>query len=216
MVRYYVVLARNLRSLMENKLTFNEVLHQYILDGVILPSVTEVLKGVGIIDFSMVPASILDRACKFGTAVHMTTELSDRGILDEETLDPNLKPYLAGWRLFRQEYGFIPTHIEGRIFSKIYRVAGTPDRVGSWNIDDSIIIPDIKTSFELYPANAIQLAAYEMMYKEITKPKVKVKRLSVLLDDKGAYKVNEWKDKNDLNIFIAALSVYNWKGKHGK
>jgi hypothetical protein len=202
-----------------NNLTFDPIKHQYMLDGVILPSVTQVLKGVGIIDFSNIPPSRLEAACKFGTAVHKATELWDKGTLDEVVLDPHLKPYLDGWKLFRKETGFNPIAIEEPLYSKIYRVAGTPDRLGQWNINTPFVIPDIKTTFELSPANAIQLAGYELMWKEFDKGadiKAKYIRISVLLNDKGTYKIEEYKDKNDTNIFIAALSVYNWKGKNGK
>jgi hypothetical protein len=200
-------------------LTFDSEKHQYFLDGVSLPSVTQVLQGVGIIDFSKVPAHLLEAARKFGTAVHKATELYDKGTLDEESLDINLRPCLAGWKLFRQEYGFVPEFIEEPIYSKVYRVAGTPDRVGIWRIDDSLIIPDIKTTFEISPANSIQLAGYELMVRESNKAignKVKIKRISVLLNNEGKYKIEEHKDKNDANVFIAALAVFNWRQKNGK
>jgi hypothetical protein len=175
---------------------------------------------VGIIDFSNIPAPRLEAACQFGIAAHKATALSDKGTLDEVSLDNNLRPYLAGWRLFRQEYGFLPEYIEQPMYSKVYRVAGTPDRIGQWHIDDSIIIPDIKTGFELSPANGIQLAGYELIFKEnyknfTGKPAKKVKRLSVLLNDEGTFKVQEYKDKNDVNVFLATLSVWNWKGRNG-
>lgn len=196
------------------KLTFNEELHQYKLDGVVIPSVTQVLQGVGIIDFSGIPIARLDAARIFRIAAHKATALSDKGTLDEKELDENLRPYLDGWRLFRQEYGFIPALIEQPLFSKIYRVAGTPDRIGNWRIDDSIIIPDIKTGFELSPTHAIQLAGYELIFKEDLKVKSKIRRLSVLLNEKGKYKIQEYKDKNDLSVFLSALSVYNFKEKN--
>lgn len=199
---------------MENKLTFDEALHQYKLDGVIIPSVTQVLKGAGIIDFSMIPVARLEAACQFGIAAHRATALSDKGTLDEVALDDNLRPYLSGWRLFRQEYGFVPDIIEQPMYSRIYRVAGTPDRIGKWRIDDSIIIPDIKTGSALSPANALQLAAYEMIVKENLTKKEKIKRLSVLLTPDGKYKIQEYKDKNDINVFLSALSVYNFKEKN--
>ncbi len=196
------------------RLRFNKKKHLYLLDGVVLPSVTQVLQEVGIIDFSKVPASLLEAARKFGTATHLTTALSDKKILDEGDLDIHLKPYLEGWRLFRQEYGFVPEFIEKSMYSKIYRVAGTPDRIGKWRIDDSIIIPDIKTSFEFSPANGIQLAGYELLIKENLKPKTRIKRLSILLNGQGTYKIQEYKDKSDVNVFIAALSIYNFKVKN--
>lgn len=197
-----------------NTLTFDEAMHQYKLDGVIIPSVTQVLKGVGIIDFSNVPAYLLDKACKFGIAAHKATELFDLKTLDEATLDINLKPYLDGWIKFIQDTGFVFETIEKQLYSSIYRFAGTPDRVG--RIDGILTIPDVKTGFEVSPANGIQLGGYEILVKENQKKKEKIRRLSVLLTDEGSYKTQEYKDKNDLNVFLAALSVYNWRLKNGK
>jgi hypothetical protein len=197
-----------------SELKFDEGKHLYSLDGVPLPSVTQVLKGVGIIDFSNVPPALLEAACQFGTAAHKATELSDKGKLDEENLDINLRPYLDGWILFRQEYGFLSDMIERPIYSKIYRFAGTPDRLGHWRIDDSMIILDIKTGFMLSSADAIQTAAYAIMAKE-GGIKGTIKRVSLLLTKDGKYKIKEHKDKNDANVFISALSVYNWRRKHG-
>lgn len=208
---------------MDNKFTFDEELHQYKLDGVVIPSVTQVLQGVGIIDLSGIPANRLEAARLFGIAAHKATALSDKGTLDEENLDKNLRPYLEGWKLFRQEYGFTPDLIERAVYSEIYRVAGTPDRIGKWRIDSSIIIPDIKTGFALSSANAIQLAGYELIFRDnlykfiftkALKSKIKIKRLSVLLNDKGRYKIQEYKNKNDTNVFLSALSVYNFKEKN--
>lgn len=199
---------------MPGKLLFDEVKHQYTLDGVILPSVTQVLAGAGLIDLSGIPAERLEAARLFGIAAHRATALSDKKTLDEKKLDIHLQPYLAGWKLFCQEYGFVPKYIEVPMCSQKYRVAGTPDRIGNWRIDDCLIIPDIKTGFELSPANGIQLAGYELIVKEEIKPKVRIKRLSVLLNNEGTYKIKQHKDKSDINIFMAALSIYNFKKKN--
>lgn len=42
----------------------------------------------------------------------------------------------------------------------------------------------------------------------------KRRRLAVLLNEEGKFKVYEYKDKNDFNIFLAALSVANWKERN--
>jgi hypothetical protein len=199
-----------------NDLVFDESKHQYTYKGIAVPSVTQVLKSAGIVDFSMVPAAKLEASCLFGTAVHKATELWEQDKLDEDALDSNLKPYLSGWQFFCQEYGFIAEYIEEMMFSKIYKVAGKPDRIGSWRIDDSVIIPDIKTSAGVYSVNGVQLAGYELIYRDNFKTKKKVKRITVLLNAEGKYKVTEHKDKTDKDIFICALSLFNWKEKHGK
>lgn len=42
----------------------------------------------------------------------------------------------------------------------------------------------------------------------------KQRRLGVLLTGEGSYKITEYKDRNDFNVFLSALSIINWKGKN--
>jgi len=195
-----------------DKLTLDEN-HIYRYDGTIVPGVSEILQSAGLVDFSTVPAERLEKSRKFGNAVHLTCEFSDRETLDDDSLDPALTPYLTGWEIFRQEYNLSFTAIETQLYSSLYRFAGTIDRIGHWRIDDSLLIIDIKSGAD-NPAIKIQLAAYELLVKEALKIKGKVKRLAVYLNGKGTYSIKEYKDKNDMNIFIGALSVYNWRKKY--
>ena len=195
-----------------DKLTL-DVNHIYHYDGTIVPSVSEILTAAGLVDFSTVPAERLEAARKFGNAVHLACELSDRETLDFGSLDLALVPYLMGWEIFKQEYLVELRAIEEQFYSPLYRFAGTIDRIGSWRIDDSSLIIDIKSGIE-NPAIAIQLAAYGLLAKEIFGIKGKIRRLAVYLNDKGTYRVKEYRDKNDMNIFLATLSVYNFRRKN--
>jgi len=47
---------------------FFEELHEYRVDGVLVPSVTQALKETGMIDYSMIPQDVLQSAAKRGTA----------------------------------------------------------------------------------------------------------------------------------------------------
>ena len=109
-------------------ITFNAETHEYFYEGLKVPGVTKVLKNAGLIDFSMVPASILERAFKFGTAVHLATELDDRNNLDMATLDAPLLPYVNAWRKFKKDVGCKVLSIEERVYSGKYRYCGTLDR----------------------------------------------------------------------------------------
>ena len=61
--------------------------------------VTQAIKLCGLIDAAWSDQYAMDR----GTAIHEATALDDKGDLDESTVDPAVKPYLDGWRLFRRE-----------------------------------------------------------------------------------------------------------------
>ena len=96
---------------------FNKEKHEYKVDGIIRPSVTTILKDVGIIDFSGIPKNILEAKSILGTGVHIACELKDKGILDYETLDNIYLPYLAAWEKFADKYECIIIENEKKIFS---------------------------------------------------------------------------------------------------
>ena len=76
-------------------------------------------------------------------------------------------------------------------------------------------ILDIKTSKISSPATAIQLSAYLGAFNEGKKQEEKAtQRLAIHLNEKGEYKLKKYIDKNDINIFIAALSIFNWRKKN--
>jgi hypothetical protein len=207
----------------ENKLTFNKETHEYFFNGAKLPSVTHILQDAGIIDLSGIPFSRLEAAREFGSAVHLACQLYDEDNLNEKTLDHNLRPYLDAWVKFEkdtgfeiiefeEDTGFVIIENENPICSPKYRFAGTPDRVGRL---DCLTIVDIKSTAELSPAIGIQTAGYQIAWNETHEEKVK-KRIAVLLQPDGKYKIESYKDKNDTNVFLAALSVFNWKKRNLK
>ncbi len=198
---------------------FDSKLHEYSKDGLKVPGVTKVLQAAGLIDFSKVPQDILTRALKFGTAVHKATELHDKGRLDPVSVDPAIEPYLNAWFKFLDDTGFIIDHacIEEKVYSEKYRYAGKYDRVGI--LYDKRAVIDISTSVDFSDAKALQTAAYKEAYDEGKSIKEKIKqREIVLLKGDGTYALapEEFFQKSDFSVFLAALTLYNWKGSHGK
>jgi hypothetical protein len=191
-------------------LLFDEKDHSYRLDGVIVPSVTQVLKDISSFSFD---TDIMARAAAFGTAVHKSCELYDKDDLDVDSLDVSLRPYLDSWIKFKKETGFIPSMIEARVFSEKYRYAGTLDRVGVMQGKEVLI--DIKTGVPV-PSIGLQLAGYEIAAKETFSdfdfPKT-IRRAACFLSATG-YKLKEYKDNNDHAIFLSYLNIYNWRNKH--
>lgn len=195
-----------------NLLTFNEENHEYLLNGSKLPSVTTVLQDTGIVDLSGIPYLRLEAAREFGLAVHSACKLYDLDDLDEKTLDHNLRPYLDAWIMFKLETGIRLTKIEQPIHSNKYRFAGTPDRVGDYR---GMTIVEIKSTAVLAPATAIQTAGYMLAENETAYPQIK-KRIAVLLQPDGRYKIESYKLGTDTNVFLSALSVYNWRQRNKK
>ncbi len=195
----------------------NEKTHVYSENGLEVAGVTRVLQAAGLIDFSQIPPERLKNALKFGSAAHKATELHDKGILDPATLDSALEPYLDAWKRFLDDTGFIieKDSIEQKVFSEKYHYAGKYDRIGELNKKRTVV--DISTSVDFSDAKAIQTAAYQEAENESKPAMGKVKnREIVLLKSNGTYALapKDFFQKSDFSVFLACLTLYNWKGVH--
>lgn len=190
-------------------LVFNAETHTYRLDGVVLPSVTTVISPL--IDYSMVKPEVLERARQKGTAVHRMVALDCADDLDEESLSDELKPFLVAWRAFRKHTGFEPLTSEKQMAHPLMMFAGTSDLTGIISGRHSVV--DVKTMLVLGPVTGIQLAAYKTLHNlegvEI------LDRYALGLRATGGYKVVPYLDPYDWNVFVALLTLYNWKTRHG-
>ena len=184
-------------------LIFNAQNHEYKLDNIKLPSVTQVLQGAGLSDFSKVNPELLKRAQSFGTAAHLACQLYDENRLDIKSLDIALEPRLEAWILFKRDFG-IKTfkEIEKQVYSIKYQYAGCLDRL----LEDALI--EIKTCTTIPKTTGLQLSGYQGAYEEMYKVKIK-RRICVQLLD-GTYKVEEYKEKSDRTVFLSCLNLYNW------
>jgi len=192
-------------------LEFNEALHEYKLDGVILPSVTTVIAPL--YDFSTVSEDVMKRAGAFGSAVHLACELHDLGELDESTLDPAIVPYLEGWKEFLRLSGARIILNEAR-YAGVLGFAGTIDRLVE--IGGKRILVDIKTSTTLSPAIGVQLAAYrQLLLDNRAAPSVE-STAAVQLKGNGDYKYQLYSSKLDWPTFVSCLTIHNWRLKNGK
>lgn len=192
-------------------LHFDAATHTYTVDGVVLPSVTQILKSC--YDFSMIAPEVLERKRQIGTAVHIAIKLDIDNDLVEESVAQELRGYLAAWRSFRGEAGLHEADFgecEKPMYHPTYGYAGTPDVTahlhGHWSVIDA------KCVDALHPAWALQLAGYqELLNANVSKDSQKIeRRYSLRLFPDGKYRLDEWKDRNDWNVFLAMLAARRW------
>lgn len=190
-------------------LQFDEPAHVYKLGGDVVPSVTEILRPL--MDFSRVPAEVLEYKRSLGKAVHKCIELWERQDLDLDTVDPEALPYFEGWMKFKQESGFRAMVIEQPIASRKLRVAGTPDVLGTREetLDELL---DVKCTYAMDPATAIQTAGYDLILEE-TGIRIK-KRGAVQLKPDGTYRFHSFKDRMDRTVFLSCLNIANFLRNH--
>jgi len=135
---------------MAAELRFDAERHEYWLDGVLVPSITQMLKATGWVD----PAFYTEAARARGQKVHTLAMAHDLGSLDLHHVVQHrgyVLAYLEAMRAIRPTWDAIE---EPAVHSG-YPFAGTPDRVGT--LFGAQGIADIKTGAP-EPADAVQLA----------------------------------------------------------
>lgn len=195
-------------------LTFDPELHLYTLGDRDLPSVTQVLASAGVSDFN--GPWFDDDAKVRGQMVHLAIALDNEGDLDDDTLDPVLEPFLAGWRRFVAESGAVIEHWERAVCDPELGFAGTLDGV--------IVLPnqkgvtrrtvvDVKRA--LYPSAGPQVAAYTRCARALYATPTVFNRAALVLPGDGSYQFQPLTDPSDEQVFLAALRVYHFRRAHG-
>jgi hypothetical protein len=188
-------------------LTFDAATHTYRYGGQVVPSVTQILAPLS--DFRFVAPEVLDAARDFGTAVHLACELSDRGQLDEDALDPALLPYLQQWRRFCREHMCEWLHIEKPVYHPTMRYAGTLDRAGL--VDGDRCVLDIKSGSALYPSVGPQLAAYARALNPVEGQALR--RYGLRLHPDG-YELKAYTSPGDWPVFASLVTLRGFCAEH--
>ena len=126
---------------------FEESTHTYTLDGVVIPSVTEICAPITSGKYP--PVGVVQQAAARGTRVHELCALYDMDALPDE-IEAGLVGYVKAWAAFCRDYKPVWTHIELPLYGEIdtgLPFAGTLDRIGE--IDGEMPVVDIKTAASL-------------------------------------------------------------------
>ena len=193
-------------------LTFEPEGHVYKWNGIVKPSVTQVLQRCH--SFGFVDAATLEAAQDRGTYVHALCEFDDLGELDEDKeRNGEFFGYLLGWRKFMRDYRPNWSLIEKPLFSKQMDIAGTPDRMGTLTaIGEDPWVIDIKSSAAKHRVWGMQLAAYRRMGGENVGPRWHLaRRASVRLARDGTYQFDEFTNKKDLSAFLGLTALLDWE-----
>ena len=125
---------------------FNEEKHEYTLDGVKIPSVTEILSPITMSGYSKINPAVLEHAAMKGTLVHEWCEMYDYGCA-EDSVPSEIEPYCRAYMAFVRDYKPQWTMVEAVVYCDTMVTgngfAGTLDRAGV--IDGKECVVDIKT-----------------------------------------------------------------------
>ena len=144
---------------------FDEATHTYTLDGVVIPSVTEICAPITCGKYP--PVGVVQQAAARGTRVHELCALYDMDALPDE-IEAELVGYVKAWAAFCRDYKPVWRHIELPLYGSPATglpFAGTLDRIGE--IDGRTLVVDIKTTASLdRPAKVAlceQITGYEWL-----------------------------------------------------
>lgn len=219
---------------------FDREPHLYTINGIVTPSVTQVLSEEKFIDFSMVPDETLAQAQARGTYVHAVLHyLREEGPdgkpdFDLDDCDPRFRGYVDSGLEYmaRLKKVKLRDSITGKVAGVEFRFwhlrrffAGTIDDVG-WDEDGVLAIDDYKTGEPTDVAAALQTAAYEVGLREgvyynaegelvgplFPNHKKLIRRRAVkLFKDGKPGRAEPYTDARDLSQFYAALTCVHFR-----
>jgi len=141
--------------------TFDPVKHEYWVDGIRWPSVTEFLAPLN--DFSKINPAVLEKKRTFGKQIHKIVELEALGVLDENSLSDFQRIYLGHIRQWAKDYNINIGNAIGEhlMASGLFQFCGTPDLIFIGKL-----LVDVKTRPFKRAVDALQLAGQEILCRE--------------------------------------------------
>ena len=178
---------------MANLIFFDEG-HRYTVDGVEVPSVSEVTRFLAREVYSDVNQTALDAAATRGTNVHKATEALDK--FGQVEVDDEALPYLKAYVAFRKEQNPEWEKIEWPVNNGLL-YAGTIDRYGL--LGDRHVILDIKTTARIDRPHKVVYTAAQNLYRMAIQEKHAVDAIVILqLKKDGTYKMIELEVQDEL------------------
>jgi hypothetical protein len=116
---------------------FEPVEHLYTVDNRVIPSVTQVLEDVGIVDYSHIPPSVRDEALYRGSYVHQAIALWLEDDLDEKSVNPKYVGYFKAAKRFTSEWELTPN--PGRVEYRGYHE--NPEYCGGLDVEGLVTMP---------------------------------------------------------------------------
>lgn len=187
---------------------FIEETHTYLLDGVVLPSITRVLDLTGFVDKSWFTEGSRQR----GTDIHLACRFLAEGDLDWGTVRPEYMTRVRGFEKFLGEIGSRRVLLaEKPLVSLIHGFAGTPDFLFDARTQGGTLwLPDVKTGKSGLAAE-LQTAAQEILIREsmpdIVPATARIQRFALELPEAGGYRLVPHEDPKDSPMFLNALAM---------
>lgn len=189
-----------------SEIKFDEQNHLYLVNGVVYPSVTQIMEPMSLMLYKNIPGSTLNTAADRGTRTHeQISNYVNYGILEK---DPDNEAYLDAFLGFERMYSPEWVASEHRVYHRIMRYAGTMDLVGYVQPDDGtgVDVIDLKCTAAYHGVMlATQLAGY---VEALRSHQIKVRnRYGLQLLPSGKFRFEQVED--GYKTFLHCLGVVN-------
>lgn len=212
-----------------SRLRFQEDAHVYTLDGVVIPSNTQVLTAEGLIDKTFYSEDGRER----GTRVHAACWFADEGKLDWDTVAEDERGYIRAFEKFKRESEWITDFNELPVWGS----PGFGTRldllgVGVFKVGDTFLrrraVVDIKTGV-VPPWVGLQTAGQKMAVVERIQAQDEAwsahleyinghpypeLRFALKLNRNGTYRLKEFNDPAEEPIFSGYVHAHHWKKRN--
>lgn len=190
------------------ELEFDEESHVYLLNGVQIPSVTQLMKPLTEKDYQDIPQWRLDKAADKGTAVHEGIEIWLQYGIDD--VPDEYSGYLDAFKKWWTDSKAELIDTEVRVYHKTKKYAGTCDLL--CKLDGKITLVDYKTSVKVKKkSGGVQLEGY---VQALASQGIVIEQKAILhIKKTGDYEfiVYPLKDAKSLRVFNALKDIYDFQ-----
>lgn len=171
--------------------------HQYVVDGVLVPSATTILRATVFADkYKDIPQYILDNAADFGNAIHEAVETGDGWHLDEQQ-----------YKVYQEYINLVKTAnirpvAHEQMIAYNYAYAGTYDMEAM--IDGKLCLVDIKTTYKL----DIEYLSWQLTMYAMASGKKYEKLYAIWLPKRGGAKLVEIPRKSNGDVLKLLEEYY--------
>ena len=193
---------------LKSEIEFNEKDHIYTKNGIVLPSVTQIMQPLYEAVYGKANMNASDNGKSKGKEIHRAIDdYCEFGMID---ISEEYRPYLDNFIRYIDEHQYEIVASEVMLYHSVYNYAGTIDIIVT-NKKGEYGMIDNKTG-DLQPKlHAIQLQAYTDLWLANKMPEIAFK-VALGLSDKG-YKEHKY-DKYDTkakSVFDACYKIYKYR-----
>lgn len=208
-------------SYQAGSLVFEPKEHVYSVNGIVVPSVTQILAATGLSDYSFLPPDKAEYCRRRGTFVHAAARQIVEGRFNRANLEkyPQVAGFILAFEAFLVGEQFETLATECGVILASGSCAGTLDLLGKRGGKNGVLsLADLKTGMAP-KSTGLQTAAYENglrslagQYEFCIEPHA---RMSVELRKDGTYRVRGYDDPDDYGKFLTLLEAYKIKREFG-